>query len=109
MPKVGDKVRVTSEGTVVSVTKPGASIRGDSRGKLLVERSDGRRGMYFFGPGCHTELEILEPAYVDDGVYKDADGEFYQYNGHDDNWYEFGSDIPCWNGHPTRPLTRIDI
>lgn len=108
VPKVGDKIRASVEGTVERVVPPGGTGLRPAPGRLSLRKSDGRVSFYNFGPGCLTELEILEPKYADEGIYRDQDGDIFQYNANDNSWLEFGSDMHWYFEYPSKPLTRID-
>lgn len=107
-PKVGDRVRVSSEGIVRKVIKPGAASRHGGRGVLTVEQADGTRKVAYYGALSQNTIEILEPAYVHRAIYRDADGDVFRFDHLRHNWERFGCEDNEAFHYPTRPLTRID-
>lgn len=116
-PKVGDKIRISDTGTVLKVLPPFPG-NPPRRGRLLVQRPNGRRSFCEYGPGVTAEIEILQPAYVDGGIYVDADGELFRFSSAADDdrggWYEFDRHNQVWETNPharhyaTSPVVRVD-
>jgi hypothetical protein len=110
-PKKGDRIRVSDEGTVTSVTGTTSA-----RSRLMVKRDDGTTFFVGINPSFKPRIEILEPVYVVGGVYMDHDGDVYRYNGTanaDAVWTEFstnydGGEEDWRDGYPARPLRRLD-
>lgn len=110
--KAGDTVRVSVEGTVVS-----AAINTSEHGAIEIIRPDGVHTIYGTGPGAHM-VEVIRPAYVDGGIYIDADCDVFR---HTTAGFEGGPGRFLfsrmdreWGGvvrpvtWPTHPLERLD-
>jgi hypothetical protein len=112
-PKVGDKIRVSSVGTVEKVARPRPGLI-----RLSVKRPSGRTAFLTIGPESDATIEILEAALVDGGIYADADGEVFRFSSAADDdrggWYEFDRHNQEWETNPhalhyaTRPVLRLD-
>ena len=111
IPRKGDRIRVSDEGTVT-----GVSGVAPGRTRLMVKREDGSTFFVGINPGFKAQIEILEPVYVIGGVYMDTDNDIYRYNGTSNPeavWTEFSSNYDGgeedWReGYPSRPLRRLD-
>lgn len=110
-PKVGDKVRVTSEGVVKRELSVSTYVneRVSGKDRFSVETSDGKLRLLLWPPSPGTTIEIIEPAYVEGGVYLDADGDLFVYKGevlfivhqHD------GHEAQVEDNYPTKPVLKI--
>lgn len=77
-PKVGDKVRVTSQ---LVVKREFTNYHPSGKTRFSVEDTGGKTRLLYWPPGDGTTIEIIEPAYVEGGVYLDNDGDLYVYKG----------------------------
>lgn len=113
-PKVGDKIRVSRTGVVVQLMRPGTT----GHPRLSLRSDNGRMGIWTYGPGSETEIEILEPAYADGGIYVDDDSEIFRFSATADDgrggWFEFDAYKKVWETSPhvltyvSKPVTRLD-
>lgn len=108
---VGDRIRVSDVGTVERVSP---LTRGPGY-RLTVKRSNGRTGYVYIRPNMTTTVEVVEPAFVDGGVYQDANAKVWRYvhkinfMDHDEgHWQKFGHTGHYSLDTPARPLTRLD-
>lgn len=109
-PKKGDRIRVTDEGTVVTVNLATNGVFGRTR--LTVKRDDGS----LFHTTAISTIEVIEQPLVVGGVYMDKDGDVFRYNGPGDykaSWTEFsenydGGEKDWGAGYPAKPLRRLD-
>lgn len=112
VPKKGDRIRVSDEGTVTRVYLM-AGTAGD-RTRLTVERDDGSTFFVGLKEGMKPKVEVVEPPLVIGGIYMDADNEIFRYNGTADAgkvWTEFeayGHDVHYPEHYPNKPLRRLD-
>lgn len=111
-PKKGERIRVSDEGTVTSVTP----MAGGSRTRLNVRRDDG--SIFFVGinPAFKPLIEVIEQPLTIGGVYMDSDGDIFRYNGTANAeavWTEFSGNYndgeEDWReGYPAKPFRRLD-
>jgi hypothetical protein len=110
MPEIkrGDQVRVSYEGEVLLAApwRTGDVYIGE---RYRVRRADGITST--FGVRARQSsivVEVVERAYEDEAIVKDADGDVFQYDAETSTWLEFGSDYGHPFGYPARPLKLID-
>ena len=105
VPDAGDRVLVSFKGTVKKVIPE----LNRTTHTVWIERDDGKTSIIRIGAGSTNIVEIIEPEYVDGGVYRDETGEFFLYTACGKTWAGFGSYGAHSFFYPARPLKRIDI
>lgn len=103
-PNVGDKIRITHEGTVTSVDDSRYAQSSPSR-RIRIKAANDRTLTFYAGPSLPTAIEVLQPALETDAVYKDADGEFMRWTG--DRWEIFASDYTKAFNYAKLPVTKV--
>lgn len=98
--KVGDRVRVQFDATVLEPTP-------DQDGDLALKRDvEGFSAAFVRAEHC----TLIEPEYEEGAMYVDTDGDFYVYwpdVGEERPWFEPGYDAGHRFDYPTRPLRRL--
>lgn len=95
--KQGDPVKVSYAGTVEHVSV---------RGRVTVKGPDNHAHMYDQG----VSIELIEPEYVHEAIYQDADGLVYEYDGKSADgpfWLRPGWQEEYGFLHPKRPLRKL--
>lgn len=114
-PKAGDKVRVTFEGTVIGA-EPFSN--NGALGSLTINHPNGTRSQFARDSDENFNVEIIEAAYVDGGIYVDSDGEVLKYtvtgNGGLPGWRQTnhstntGWGFLCGGNYAKKPVIRLD-
>lgn len=99
--KIGDRIKVTRtwEGAVTKVAGGYIELDNGHRPSLTVN-TDYETGH------CAVTVEVIEPAYEDDAVYMDADGDIVVRRD-DGRWDAVGYDYPQDEIWVTRPLVKL--
>lgn len=100
---VGDRIRIIEEGVVEHI-RP-LSHRGH---RLMIRRPNGSTSLFFMTETSTAKVEVLAAAYVNGGVYRDADGAFFQWSEVDYGWRAFGREGTVSRNYPETPLERVD-
>lgn len=105
---VGDKVRVSYEGEVL-LARPWTVGDVHIGTRYRVKRPDGITSTFGVRErGSSYNVEVVEPVYEDDGIYRDKDGDIFRYDASDNTWLMFGCPGSFTFDYATRPLVRID-
>lgn len=109
-PKPGDTVRVSYEGVMQSEHLDPEFLN--------IKTPDGKRSTFHVGPESNAKVEVIRTAYVDGGIYMDADCDVFRHTttGFEGGpgWFLFSRMDREWGGvvrpvtWPTHPLERLD-